>query len=216
MATMRGELGRAVTVVVAALLVIGVALGAYLVVSGDDDEGVEASGSTTTAPSGDGSSTTTTAATGAPDPAGVALSREGLGALRIGMTKAQAEATGMLGAFTPGCEVRMPRPEGAPLLAPYDGYVEVDGGVVTSITVHSGAATDPGGVRAGDRLDEATAAFEAAGLTVTVDEGTEEVFGVWFVSVTDESGDDVFGTTADPAADGALGPISTPYVQACE
>jgi hypothetical protein len=130
------------------------------------------------------------------------------------MSVDDARATGLIGTFEPGCEVVSPRPQVAPL-EPVQGSVEVNGGSVTSITVSGGdVETAPGGVAPGDPLDGAVAAWEAAGLEVSVDESTEEMFGVWFVDVLDD-GERAFGASADPA-DGSVGPITIPELVACE
>jgi hypothetical protein len=167
--------------------------------------------STTTASSTSTSTTTSTATT---EPTSLALTPQGLGPLQLGMTVEDATATGLVGEFVEGCEIASPRPLNAPLLE-LQGSVEANDGVLTSVTVRgTGAATEPGGVEPGDPLDEATGAWQAAGLVVAVDQSTEEVFGVWFVEVRN-GGAPAFGSTVDPAT-AELGPITAPALVVCE
>ncbi len=164
-----------------------------------------------------GSSTTTSADVSTPptDGSALRLTADGIGPLRIGMTLEEAEATGLVGSFEPGCEVESPPPMSAPLRQ-VEGTVDVADGKVRSITVRQSneVATDPGLVEPGDPVDEAVTAWEAAGLAVTVDKDQEDIYGVWFVQVRNGS-DPAFEATANPAL-GTLDAISVPEVVLCE
>jgi hypothetical protein len=216
----RGTWGRLAAVVL--VLAPGALLGAC-----GDDGGLTASSSTTgsstssttrPATTSTAGATTTTAhptTTTGPKAGALRLQPGRLGPLHVGMTQAAATATGLIGPFEPGCELSSPPPQAARLLAPLDGFVEVQDGVVTTIAVGAGAPTAPGGVRTGDPLDSARAAFEAAGYEVSIDESTAEVFGDWFVSVTD-GGTAVYGFGAGAEAPHELGLVYTPDLLACE
>jgi hypothetical protein len=200
------------------------ALAATAVACGDDgggdDTSAGSSSSTTSTSETTIEATTTTEAvstttTAAPPADELVLSGEGLGPLRIGMARDEAEATGLVGALSPGCELRDPRPLTGPLVADFGGSVEIYEGVVTHVSISDdGSHTSPGEVSPGDTLDAATQAWEQAGLAVEVDKAAEDVFGVWFVQVTD-GGTNVFGSTADPAT-GELGWITAPTISPCE
>ena len=72
------------------------------------------------------------------------LTATGVGELQIGMTIEAASATGLVGEFTPGCELASPDATGAPLLAPLKGYVYGSGGSLTHIDVARRGRHRPG------------------------------------------------------------------------
>ena len=191
------------------MLAAGLVLGAC----GTTGSSSAPSSSTTTI----GSGTTTSADVSTPPTDGPALrlTAEGIGPLRIGMTLEEAQATGFVGSFEPGCEVESPPPMTAQLRE-MDGTVDVAGGKVRSITVRQAneVATDPGLVEPGDPVDQAVAAWEAAGLDVAVDKDQEDTYGVWFVQVRNGS-EPAFEATANPALE-TLDTISVPEVVLCE
>ena len=192
----------------------GLALASCGTTGGSSDSTTTSSTTSTGSTTSNPSTTSTTSSTSSSEPAALTLTPQGLGPLQLGMSLEDAQATGLVGTFEPGCEIVSPRPQVAPL-QPVQGSVEVNGGSVTSITVSGGdVVTAPGGVAPGDPLAEAVAAWEAAGLEVSVDESTEEMFGVWFVDVLDD-GELAFGSSADPA-DETVGPITVPELIACE
>jgi hypothetical protein len=179
--------------------------------------GTTGSSSTPSSSTTIGPSTTTSPDVSTPPTDGPALrlTADGIGPLRIGMTLEEAEATGLVGSFEPGCEVESPPPMSAPLRQ-VEGTVDAADGRVRSITVRRSneVATDPGLVEPGDPVDEAVTAWEAAGLAVTVDKDQEDIYGVWFVQVRNGS-DPAFEATANPAL-GTLDAISVPEVVLCE
>jgi len=164
-----------------------------------------------------GPSTTTSPDVSTPptDGSALRLTADGIGPLRIGMTLEEAQATGLVGSFEPGCEVESPPPMTAQL-SEVEGTVDVADGKVRSITVRRAneVATDPGLVEPGDPVDEAVTAWEAAGLDVTVDKDQADTYGVWFVQVRDGP-EPAFEATADPTRD-TLDTISVPEVVLCE
>lgn len=195
----------------------GVVLALALLVAACSSSGHQVTSTTSSS-----SSTSTTTSTTAPPlkpttttTAPLRLSARKLGPIHVGMTQAEATATGLIGAFTSGCEIQSPPPQDAPLLPPLVGTVEVTDGHVSSIGVRAGAPTDPGGVSGNTTLDQAKAAFEAAGLTVKVDTSTAGTFNSWFVDVT-QAGQPVFGFAADAAAPHTVGIIFTPSLLVCE
>jgi hypothetical protein len=169
----------------ASALVLVAALALAGCSSGDDEADpttTEAPASTTTrAPA----STTTTAAAAASTTAvaPITLGLDGIGALRLGMPRAAAEQTKMLGPVGPGCELS--GTTGADLLPPLEGGVEFGSdGRLESINLRAGATTAEG-VAPTATLDEVRQAYDGRnGFILTRDDGTAEVFGIFLVEVS--------------------------------
>ncbi|MGQ0519549.1 MAG: hypothetical protein ACT4PX_00175 [Actinomycetota bacterium] len=131
--------------------------------------------STTSAPA----STTTTAGAAATPTTGVpTLGLDGIGALRLGMSRAAAEQTRMLGPVGPACELS--GTTGADLLPPLEGSVEFGpDGRLESINLRAGATTAEG-VAPTASLDEVRQAYDGRnGFTLTRDDSPAEVFGIF-------------------------------------
>ena len=74
------------------------------------------------------------------------ITDRGVGGLTLGRTLAQVRGAGLVGRVTPGCELASPRPYGARLRAPLQGFATFSGRAATSrlvsLVVTGGAATD--------------------------------------------------------------------------
>lgn len=152
--------------------------------SGDDEADPTTSAaptSTTKAPA----STTSTAAAGATTTTAVVptLGLDGIGALRLGMSRAAAEETKMLGPVGPGCELS--GTTGADLLPPLEGSVDFGpDGKLESINLRAGATTAEG-VAPTATLDQVRQTYDGRnGFILTRDDGTAEVFGIFLVEVS--------------------------------
>lgn len=152
--------------------------------SGDDEADPTTSAaptSTTKAPA----STTTTTAAGATTTTAVVptLGLDGIGALRLGMSRAAAEETKMLGPVGPGCELS--GTTGADLLPPLEGSVDFGpDGKLESINLRAGATTAEG-VAPTATLDQVRQTYDGRnGFILTRDDGTAEVFGIFLVEVS--------------------------------
>lgn len=166
---------------------------------------------------GDGDTTsTTTSTTGAPTTTTAApsttsttapprLTLEGIGALRLGMARAEAEQTRLLGPVGPGCELA--GTSGADLLPPLVGSVEFSPeGRLAAFNLRSGAQTAEG-VAPNATLDEVRQAYDGRnGFTLTRDDATEDVFGVFLMKASKGGGSYtfVFGTNATRATSVAV------------
>jgi hypothetical protein len=156
---------------------------------------------------------TTTSTTAAPGGV-LVMTATGFGPVQLGMTEAQATATGLLqGAFGPGCELANPPQHGAQLVAAYDGTVTTQGGKVTAIAVHLQYRTDPGSIQTGDSLSQVQGAF-GSGYTVTVDKAGEQTFGSWFVHVVHGT-TPIFTFVVDPGTQKVV-EAGLPDVQVCD
>ncbi len=74
------------------------------------------------------------------------ITERGVGGLTLGRTLAQVRGAGLVGRVTPGCELASPRPYGARLQAPLQGFATFSGRAATSrlvsLSITGGAATD--------------------------------------------------------------------------
>lgn len=158
----------------------------------------------------DGEVQTTTVAPGT-----VVVTAGSVGDIDLGMTLAQAEATGLVaGAWEPGCELGGPGAQRADLRAPVDGSVLAQDGVVNGSYLFSGFVTSPGGIQTGASLAEVEAAF-SDGYSVTVDKSLEEVFEIWSADVTDPEGEPAFSFSIDPATQQVTA-VGMPHIPFCE
>ncbi|HEX6596729.1 MAG TPA: hypothetical protein VF045_07330, partial [Acidimicrobiales bacterium] len=138
---------------VATVLLLMVA--AFPACGGDDeDEPASTATSVATTPA----TAATTAAPSTTTTAVPSLTVEGIGALRLGMSRAAAEQTRLLGPVGPGCELS--GSTGADLLPPLEGSVDFGSdGALESITLRSGADTAEG-VAPTATLDEVRQAYD--------------------------------------------------------
>lgn len=183
---------------------------------GDDEPASTADSSSTTASEG---STTTTAATDDTTATNglLTLTPASYGALQLGMSVDDAEATGLLEPFIPGCELAGPEHLAATMVVPYDGAANADASGVIAIFVRSNVVTAPGGVKIGDPVASVETAF-GDGYTVTVDKSLVDMFGEWFVNVSETGADEgvtVFQLTVAPDT-GKVTTIGIPHIPTCE
>lgn len=148
--------------------------------SGDGEEGPTTTREPASTTSGPAPTTTTTAAGAATTTttAVPTLGLEGIGSLRLGMARAAAEQTKMLGPVGPACE--QSGTTGADLLPPLEGSVEFGpDGRLESITLRAGATTAEG-VAPTASLDQVRQAYDGRnGFTLTRDDSPAEVFGIF-------------------------------------
>jgi hypothetical protein len=173
-----------------------------------------ASSTTTAAPSTTGSTAPTTTAT--PKVADeYTLTFQSYGPFHLGMAEAAAQATGLLKAPGPGCELSGdPTEKAAALVAPLDGVVTSAQGKVTVLWIRSRFVTSPGAIRDGDALAKAQAVAWGDGLTTTLDKGGEASFGTWSLRV--EHGEDpVLELLIDPGTQKVTA-AGVPYVSVCD
>lgn len=165
---------------------------------------------TTTTTTADGAASAPTAST-APAGAGDVLTPTSLGPLQVGMSEADAAATGAIGAIGPGCELSGTR--AAPLASGnLRGSAEFADGALGVITVTGGASTEEGAA-VGDPLAVVEATY-ASGATVDVDRSVEEMFGIWLLTViTDDGG--LYQMVVDPATE-SVSSMAVPGVAFCE
>ncbi|MEY2474868.1 MAG: hypothetical protein QOG87_183 [Actinomycetota bacterium] len=124
----------------------------------------------------------TATTTSAPSSTGLTVDERGVGKLRLGMSLADAKASGEIGPTGPGCEVAGPSELGAPLqLGEVVGNVTFRDGVLYSVSVRSGAKT-AAGVGPGSTIPQIQQAY-GSGYEVKVDHATEAQFGITLVSV---------------------------------
>ena len=133
------------------------------------------------------------------------------------MTLEEAQATGFVGSFEPGCEVESPPPTDGASSARWRArwtWPEARSGRSRSVEAN-GVATDPGLVEPGDPVDQAVAAWEDGrprGRPWT--RSRADTYGVWFVQVRNGS-EPAFEATANPALE-TLDTISVPEMVLCE
>ena len=110
------------------------------------------------------------------------LTPQGFGDLRLGMTLDQASGAGLISSTQPGCELGGPGEVAGRMAEVEDGQAYFDDGVLTGIYLRTGTTAE--GIGAGSSLDEAQQAYATGGFSLTVDDSTEEVFGVSVAKVT--------------------------------
>lgn len=196
------------------LLVVGLLAVGAVACSGDDDKpaSTTTSSSTSTTTSSSTSTTaqavtTTTAAKATP-----VITEQGIGKLKLGMTTAQAKATGQIGTVEPGCEVAGPGEFGADLHAEgATGNVTFRDDKVVNIVVRSGART-AAGIGTGSTLAQIRKAYIAD--EVKVDDSYQEQFRFTLVSVI-RDGTTIFDFDMDSES-GKVGNVWVPNVRLCE
>lgn len=114
-----------------------------------------------------------------------AVTRSGVGAVKLGKTYTSLRAAGLLGKLAPGCELAGPNTRSAPLRAPLRGSVDLSTTMprrIRTIVVRGGGAAR--GVGIGAR----SAAIRAAFPAVTFDRSTDATFGITIARVPRSGG----------------------------
>ncbi len=194
------------------LIVFGLVAVAVVAAGCGGDDTPTITTASTTASTSPSTTSNPVATTGAPQ-ASTVIGEQGIGRLRLGMSVAQAKATGEIGATGPGCELAGPGELAADLrVGSAVGSVTFRDGVLHSFTVRSGAKTTTG-VGPGATVAQIQQAY-ANGYAVKVDHETEDQFGITLVSVL-RDGTQRFGF--DVATDtGKARSVSVPEVSFCE
>ena len=141
-----------------------------------------------------------------------------LGRITVGQTSAQLTATGEVGPIGPGCDAAGPSSESATLVGPavdagaLNGSVQVDEGVVSSITIVEGRTVE--GVAVGDPIDRALTTLVGAGYALAPDDGTGDMFGVRLAQLN-KAGEAAYGIVADLESN-RITSIATPSAALCE
>jgi hypothetical protein len=147
---------------------------------------------------------------------GQVLRLNGIGPLHLGMTQAEAVATGWLAKPTTGCELA-----GTPLPVVYNltgpkapagikGIVEFNRGTLRVFAFSAGVKTTFGIAIPGSTANELVNRARAAGLSAT--STYDKVFDGRFVTVK-QNGKQVLGAFAPKSA---IATIAVPYVPLCE
>jgi hypothetical protein len=201
-------------------LVAGVALTMGAVVlpgCGKDSKAAKTDASSTTSSTASSTTTTSTTApsttTTAKAPAEYTLGYDAFGPLQLGMTKAAAQATGLLQPFDAGCELAGATDEIAAFKAPLSGFVEANEGKVVSIHPRSHFVTKTGGIRVGDPLSKVQAT-SWDGHPVELNKDGEESFHTWNFWVHQDT-DIILDLLIDPGTQKVTA-AGIPYVLVCD
>lgn len=152
----------------------------------------------------------------APASATTLLRLDGIGPLTLGMTPADALATGWLSDRGRGCELASPRPVtyrfgGRRAPAGLHGIAEFDAGKLTSLSFTRGVRTGAG-VRVGRTTSaRMVARYRAAGFRASA--RFESIFGATFVRVRRRNGREVLGAFARGRV---ISMLAIPAVPVCE
>ena len=143
------------------------------------------------------------------------LRLDGIGPLRLGMSRAEAVATGWLSDPGPGCELAGPglvvyRLKGPKAPAGIVGTVEFDKGTLRVFALSAGVRTTFGVVLPGGTVGDLLKRARAAGLSAT--SVYDPTFAGRFVTVN-QKGKQVLGAFATKSA---IDTIAVPYVPVCE
>jgi hypothetical protein len=144
------------------------------------------------------------------------LRLDGVGPLRLGMSRAEAVATGWLSDPTPGCELAGPplpvvyKLKGPKAPAGIVGTVEFDRGTLRVFAFSAGVRTAFGVAVPGGTVGDLLKRARAAGLSAT--SIYDATFAGRFVTVN-RGGQQVLGAFADQSA---ISTIAVPYVPVCE
>lgn len=138
------------------------------------------------------------------------LTPEGFGDLKLGMTLDDASGAALISSTQPGCELGGPGEVAGRITEVEDGQAYFNDGVLTGIYLKTGTTAE--GIGAGSSLDEAQGAYAAGGFSLTVDDSTQDVFGVSVAKVTKD------GTPAYEfiVSEGKLDSIWTPAARFCD
>jgi hypothetical protein len=139
------------------------------------------------------------------------VTKEGVGQVKLGKTHKQLRQQGLVGRLRPGCELSGGDTRSARLLAPLRGQVDyslTNPRIAKSIFIRRGARAN--GVGRGDTIPEIRAEFPNA----RVNKDTEEVFGLWLVTVPKRDGGKFqFAVDADTERVTGMG---VPFIAFCE
>ncbi len=144
------------------------------------------------------------------------LRLDGIGPLRLGMSRAEAVATGWLSDPGPGCELGGPplpvvyRLKGPKAPAGIVGTAEFDRGTLRVFAFSAGVRTSFGVAVPGGTVGDLLKRARAAGLSAT--SAYDETFAGRFVTVN-RGGKQVLGAFADQSG---IATIAVPYVPVCE
>jgi hypothetical protein len=138
------------------------------------------------------------------------LTPQGFGDLRLGMTLDEASGAGLISSTQPGCELGGPGEVAGRMAETEDGQAYFDDGVLTGIYLRTGTTAE--GIGAGSSVDEAQQAYAAGGFRLTIDDSTEEVFGVSVAKVT-KDGQPAYEFIV---SEGKLDSIWTPSARFCD
>lgn len=142
------------------------------------------------------------------------LRLDGVGPLRLGMTRASAVRTGWLSHRSSGCEVASPVPvtyrlDGAKAPKALNGSAEFSRGRLRTLTFGGGVRTTVG-VRVGSTSADLLSRYRAAGFTAT--SRYEELFEATFLTVKRERRQ-VLGALS---TNGRVTQLALPAVLVCE
>jgi hypothetical protein len=139
------------------------------------------------------------------------ITRNGVGAVKLGMTFQELRDQGLVGKLRRGCELGGPNTRTARLRSPLRGdvdFTQTTPRKVTNITIRRGARAR--GVKVGDRIRDIKDAYPKA----KVNRDTEEVFGIWLVRVPRNGGGRIsFAVDADTRR---ITLIGVPFIPFCE
>jgi hypothetical protein len=144
------------------------------------------------------------------------LRLDGIGPLRLGMTRAEGVATGWLSDPGPGCELGGPplpvvyKLKGPKAPAGIVGTVEFDKGTLRVLAFSAGVRTTFGVALPGGTVNDLVKRARAAGLSAT--STYDQTFAGRFVTVN-RGGQQVLGAFATKSA---IDTIAVPYVPVCE
>jgi hypothetical protein len=144
------------------------------------------------------------------------LRLDGIGPLRLGMTRAEAVATGWLSDPSPGCELAGPplpavyKLKGPKAPAGIAGTVEFDRDTLRVMAFSAGVRTTFGVALPGGTVGDLLKRARAAGLSAS--SRYDETFAGRFVTVN-RNGQQVLGAFATKSA---IATIAVPYVPVCE
>lgn len=139
---------------------------------------------------------------------------DGVGPLRLGMTLADARATGWLAHKTTGCALEMPRPvvyslDGTRAPAALDGFATFRAGRLSTVAVNAGGRTKLGVAPGKTTVAAMVAVYRRAGFRVTRE--YSDVFQATFVGVS-RAGREMSGMATGSIVD----TISVPTAEVCD
>jgi hypothetical protein len=221
-----GTSKRTLAIVAVVVLLIGAGIGAWALTRDDEGDVVATATSAPPAPTTGvpvtepaTPTTTTTAATTTSAPAAMplVLTPQGLGDLTVSMSFDAASATGMIGPDQPGCELAGPGDRFAPLTVDgLEGGASFFDGELYAISLRTGPVIVPDatvGMAYDDLLAAVGTSLDGAGdgaWQATLDTETEEVFGIWVVTLTEQA----TGESLDLVVDAETGRVDQAYAPA--
>ena len=143
------------------------------------------------------------------------LRHDGIGPLQIGMTKAEAAATGWLSRPKFGCMLSKPYPVAYELVgakAPkgITGFATIDRGRLASLMFRKGVTTTEGVTVGKTTVAEMVTTYRKAGFKVSA--AYDAVFGVTFVDVAKGAAHLLTASASDKTIDG----MGVPAIPLCE